>query len=153
MQTMTPPDSPSPSESEGLPPPDPEVRAKSQRRRYTAEYKRRIVEEVNACSDRSEVGALLRREGLYSSLLSQWRRQAKEDPIDGLKPKKRGPKPKHSTPEQKRIAELEQQVRQLERGKARVEAKLKRADLMLDLQKKVSEILGVPLAAPPESDS
>ena len=60
--------------------------------------------------------------------------------------------PMHSTPEQKRIAELEKQVRQLERGKAKVEAKLKRADLMLDLQKKVSKILGIPLAPLPESD-
>ncbi len=148
MQTMTPQQS---NESEGSLP-DPEVVGKPQRRRFSAEYKRRIVEEANSCTEPGEIGALLRREGLYSSLLSQWRRQAKEGSIAGLKPKRRGRKPKHSTPEQKRIAELEKENRQLERGKAKVEAKLKRANLMLDLQKKVSEILGIPLAAPPESD-
>ena len=149
MKPMTTP--PEELSSESVPP-DPEVVEKPQRRRFSAKYKRRIVEEANACTEPGEIGALLRREGLYSSVLSQWRRQAKRGSLAGLKPKKRGRKPKHRTPEQKRIAELEKQVRQLERGKAKVEAKLKRADLMLDLQKKVSEILGIPLASPPESD-
>ena len=126
-------------------PPDPEVVEKPKRRRFTADFKQRLLDQADACKEPGEVGALLRREGLYSSHLAAWRRQRKE----GLKPKKRGRKGK--TPEQKRVAELEKQVRQLQRENARVEAKLKRADLMLDLQKKVSEILGIPLS-PPESD-
>ncbi len=113
-------------------PPDPEVVEKPKRRRFTADYKQRILDEADTCKEPGEVGALLRREGLYSSHLAAWRRQRK----DGLKPKKRGRKGK--TPEQKRIAELEKQLKKSEREKARLEAKLQRADLMLDLQKKVS---------------
>ena len=145
MKTMT-------ESEDDLVPPDPEVVAGTVRRQFSAAYKRRIVEEAEACTEPGQIGALLRREGLYSSLLSLWRRKVKRSSLAGLEPQKRGRKPKHSTPDQKRVAELEKQVRQLERENARVEAKLKRADLMLDLQKKVSEILGIPLAPPPESD-
>ncbi len=126
-------------------PPNPEVVEKPKRRRFTADYKRRILDKADACKEPGELGALLRREGLYSSYLSAWRTQRDQ----GLKPKKRGRKGK--TPEQKRVAELEKQLKKSERERARLEAKLKRADLMLELQKKVSEILGIPLN-PPESD-
>lgn len=142
MQTMT--RQPSNSRN-GRIPPDPEVTAKPKRRQFTAEDKQRILEEADACSAPGEVGALLRREGLYSSHLTSWRRQRDK----GLEPKKRGRKGK--TADQKRVAELEAQLKRAEREKARLEAKLKRADLMLDLQKKVSEILGIPLSQP-ESD-
>ncbi|RMG17529.1 MAG: hypothetical protein D6731_03960 [Planctomycetota bacterium] len=140
-----------PASGNGAVRPDPEVVEKPKRRKFTAEYKRRIVAEAEACTKPGEVGALLRREGLYSSVLSSWRRQAKAGAADSLTPKKRGRKPKHKTPEEKRIAELEKETARLRREKAKLEAKLKRADMMLDLQKKVSEILGIPLN-PPETD-
>ncbi len=126
-------------------PPDPEVVEKPKRRQFRAAFKRRILEEADTCKEPGELGALLRREGLYSSHLSSWRRQRDK----GLEPKKRGRKGK--TPEQKRVAELEKQLKKAEREKAQFEAKLKRADLMLDIQKKCSELLGIPLS-PPESD-
>ena len=144
MQTMTHRQT-DPTAGNGAVPPDPEVVEKPKRRRYTADYKQRILDEADACKEPREVGALLRREGIYSSHLSSWRRQRNL----GLKPKKRGRKGK--SPEQKRISELEKQLKTSKREKARLEAKLKRADLMLDLQKEVSEILGIPLN-PPESD-
>lgn len=151
MKTMThPPTNPASGNGASVPP-DPEVVEKPRRRQFTAEYKRRIVAEAEACTEPGEIGALLRREGLYSSVLSLWRRQAKAKGLDGLATKKRGRKPKHKTPEQRRIAELEQENARLQREQSKLEAKLKRADLMLDLQKKVSEILGIPLS-PPESD-
>lgn len=148
MKTMN-PRQPDPTSDAEPALPDPEVTEKPKRRQFTAEYKRRILAEADACAEPGEVGALLRREGLYSSHLSSWRKQRDQ----GLKPKKRGRKGK--TPEQKRIAELEKQLKKAEREKARLEAKLHRADLMLDLQKKVSEILGIPLSQPEidESDS
>lgn len=128
------------------PPRDPEVVEKPRRRKFTADYKKRILKEAEASKEPGQVGALLRREGLYSSHLSEWRRQRD---VQGLEPQKRGRKGK--TADQRRVAELEQQLKRSEREKARLEAKLKRADLMLDLQKKVSEILGIPLS-PLESD-
>jgi len=145
MQTMS-HRKPDATNGEGRVPRDPEVVEKPRRRQFTAEYKKRILKEAEACREPGEVGALLRREGLYSSHLSAWRRQRDRQ---GLQPQKRGRKGK--TPDQKRVAELEAQLRRAEREKARLEAKLKRADLMLDLQKKVSEILGIPLS-PLESD-
>ena len=132
-------------------PPNPEVVEKPKRRRFTAKYKRRIVEAADACTKPGEIGALLRREGLYSSVLSSWRQQAKNGSLAGLSPKKRGRKPKHRTPAEKRVAELEKQVRQLEQEKARVEAKLKQANIIIGVQKKLSSILEIPLN-PPESD-
>ncbi len=126
-------------------PPDPEVVEKPKRRRFTADYKQRILDETAACTEPGEVGALLRREGLYSSHLAAWRRQRK----DGLKPKKRGRKGK--TPEQKRVAELENQLKKAERERAKLEAKLKRADEIIAFQKKVASLLDIPLNRP-ESD-
>jgi len=108
------------------PPPDPEVVEKPKRRTFRAKYKLRIIEEADACKDSGAVGALLRREGLYSSHLTLWRRQRKEGALSALKPKKRGRKGKAQTPEAKRIAELERQLQGLERDKRRLEAKLQR---------------------------
>ncbi|MBL4845276.1 MAG: transposase [Planctomycetes bacterium] len=130
-------------------PPDPEVLAKPQRRRYSADYKLRILKETDACTKPGEIGAILRREGLYSSILSSWRRQREA----GLKPQKRGRKPKLADPQEKRIKALERQNRALEFEKSKLEARLKRADLMLDLQKKCSEILGVSFPPPPNNEN
>jgi len=131
------------------PPPDPEVVEKPKRRTFPAKYKLRILEAADACKDSGAVGALLRREGLYSSHLALWRRQRKEGALSALKPKKRGRKGKAQTPEAKRIAELERQLQGVERDKRRLEAQLQRAALMLEIQKKTSELLGIPLDPPP----
>ena len=88
-----------------------------------------------------------------ASHLSSWRRQYRKGAQSGLKPKKRGRKGKSQTPEAKRIAELERRLKGVEREKRRLEAKLKRADLMLEIQKKVSELLGIPLDQPPSDGS
>ena len=132
-------------------PPDPEVVQKPKRRKFSAEYKRRIVAEAEACTKPGEIGALLRREGLYSSVLSSWRRQVKAKGTDSLAPQKRGRKPKHKTPEQRRLAELEKENARLQREQAKLEAKLKRADQIIAFQKKVASLLEIPLN-PPESD-
>ncbi len=128
-------------------PPDPEVVEKPKRRRFTADYKQRILDEADACKEPGEVGALLRREGLYSSHLAAWRRQRRE----GLKPKKRGRKGK--TPEQKRVAELEKENVRLQRQKAKLEAKLKQADEIIAFQKKVASLLNIPLNRPENDGS
>lgn len=145
MQTMT--HRQRPESGNGSVPPDPEVPEKPKRRQFTAEYKRRILEEADACTEPGEVGALLRREGLYSSHLSSWRRQREQ----GLTPKKRGRKGK--TPEQKRVAELEKQLQKAEREKAKLEAKLKEADQIIAFQKKVASLLDIPLNRPESDES
>lgn len=134
-------------------PPDPEVVEKPKRRTFPAEYKLRILAEADACTEPGAVGALLRREGLYSSHFTSWRRQRKEGALAALKPKKRGRKGKAQTAEAKRIAELERKLQAVERDKRRLEAKLKRADLLLEIQKKASELLGIPLDPPPSEGS
>lgn len=115
--------------------PDPEVAARPKRRQFTAEYKLRIVREADACKGLGEIGALLRREGLYSSHLVVWRRQREEAAQAQLKARKRGPKAKLKDP----------RVKQLERENARLQRQLKRVELLLDIQKKAGEILGIPL--------
>jgi transposase len=122
--------------------PEVEVLAKAERRRFTAEYKRKILKEADACTKPGELGALLRREGLYSSLLATWRAASRRGELDGLSPKKRGPKGKTRDVRDKRIAELERENRRLKRRAARAEA-------LIEVQKKLSEILGIDL---PESD-
>lgn len=113
-----------------------EVSEKAKRRRFTAEYKVRILREAERCKSPGQVGALLRREGLYSSLLSEWRRQRDRAAKASLKATRRGPKPHAVDP----------RIRQLEREKARLERRLAQAEAIIDIQKKVSEILGIPLA-------
>jgi transposase-like protein len=115
--------------------PDPAVEAKAKRRRFTAEYKLRILREVERAKESGEVGAILRREGLYSSLLSVWRRDRDRVAKTGLAARKRGPKAKVVDP----------RIKQLEREKARLERKLKQAETIIAFQKKVAEILGIPL--------
>ena len=115
--------------------PDPEVPAKVQRRRFSVEYRLRIVKQADACKKPGEVGALLRREGLYSSLLVNWRRQREEGALVSLRARKRGPTPRRIDP----------RVKQLEAENARLQRKLQKADTIITVQKKVAEILGIPL--------
>ena len=114
---------------------DPEVVAKPKRRRFSAEYRLKILKQADACKAPGELGALLRREGLYSSLLSTWRRQREQGALAALQARKRGPKPKAVDP---RIKEQEKQI-------ARLQRKLKQAEMIIEVQKKVHEILGIPL--------
>lgn len=118
--------------------PDPETLEKPKRRRYTAQYKKRILEELDSFTKPGQKGALLRREGLYSSTVANWRKQRNEAGFASLKPKKRGPKSCKNPSEQKRIKELERENRKLQK-------KLDRANLLLDIQKKISQLTGIPL--------
>jgi transposase len=119
-----------------------EVLAKAERRRFTAEYKRKVLKEAEACTKPGELGALLRREGLYSSLLTTWRAARRRGELAGLSSRKRGPKAKVRDVRDKRITELERENRRL---KARAE----RAEALVEVQKKLSQLLGIDL---PESD-
>ena len=112
---------------------DPEVKVKPERRRFTAEYKLRILKEADNCTGPRQIGALLRREGLYSSNLTQWRLQRAEGVLQALTPRKRGPK---VDPLAEENAALRQRV-------DRLEAELKRAETIIEVQKKVSELLGL----------
>jgi len=114
--------------------PDPEVVVKAQRRQFSAEYKRRILQEADTCTQRGEVGALLRREGLYSSHLNTWRHQRVRGELQGLTPAKRGRKADPQAAENARL------LRETERLKAQ----LARAELIIEVQKKVSQLLGLP---------
>jgi transposase-like protein len=114
--------------------PDPEVVVKAQRRRFTAEYKRRILQEADAWTQHGEIGALLRREGLYSSHLNTWRRQRARGELQGLTPAKRGRK---TDPHAAEIVRLQRETE-------RLQAQLARAELIIDVQKKVSQLLGLP---------
>ena len=122
-------DSSSPSPT----PPDPEVVPQRRRRSFTAEYRLRILKEADACIQPGEIGALLRREGLYSSHLVDWRRQREMGALQGLSPK-RGPKPKHPA---------EAEVARLRERNAKLEAELAKARLVIEVQGKVSALLGV----------
>ena len=123
-------------EREALPipsgrPPDPEVTVRHARRRFTPRYKLEILRRADACPQPGQVGELLRKEGLYSSHLVTWRRQREE----GLTPKKRGRKAERVDP---RVKKLAQENRRLVR-------RLQRAEAIIDFQKKVHELLGIPL--------
>ncbi len=118
--------------------PDPEVTERAKRRRFTAEYKLGILRQADACKRDGDLGALLRREGLYSSHLVTWRRQRDEVAKAGLKARKRGPKAKAVDP----------RVKQLERENVRLRRRLEEAEMIIDFQKKLSELLGIPLKAP-----
>ena len=105
--------------------PDPEVPAKIQRRRFTAAYRLRIVRQADACKKLGEVGALLRREGLYASHLTTWRHQREQGELVAGRARKRGPKP------------LDPRVKQLDGENRRLQRKLQRAETIITLQKKV----------------
>ena len=123
--------------------PDPEVPAKATRRRFTSEYKLRILKEADACTD---LGALLRREGLYSSNLTSWRKQMDRGVLTALSPKKRGRKESVRNP-------LQTENEKLQKENARLTKRLKRAELIIDIQKKAAQILGIPLSTPEEGEN
>ena len=114
--------------------PDPEVVPKAKRRKFSAEYKRRILEEADNCTESGQIGALLRREGLYSSHLSTWRRQRDQGLVRALGPKKRG---------RKRKDELEREVAKLQRENEQLQSRLEQAETIIEVQKKLSRLLGL----------
>lgn len=118
---------------------DPEVLEKASRRRFTAKYKISILEQVDQCKEPKQIGALLRREGLYSSNLTTWRRQRESGALEALAPRKRGRKAKPRDERAQRMAELEREVEHLRQ-------KLTQAETIIDVQKKVSSLLGIPLS-------
>src|SRR5882724_1724612 len=126
---------------------DPEVVAKPKRRTYTAEYKQRILEEAEvAAATRGGLGALLRREGLYSSLLAYWRRERADGILEALTPRKRGPKSTRNP--------MDEENQKLRRQNARLAEDLRKAHIIIDVQKKVAALLGNPIAEPdPEEKS
>ena len=121
---------------------DPEVLEKPKRRRFTATEKLRILERADACTREGEIGALLRSEGLYSSNLSNWRRQRDSGALAGLAPHKRGPKPDPTNEQTKQMVELK-------RENERLRERLAQAETIIEVQKKVSSLLGIPLNQPP----
>ena len=124
-------------------PPNPEVWDKAVRRRFTAEYKLRILTLADSCTEAGSMGALLRREGLYASNLNTWRHQRERGVLSGLTPKKRGRKESVRDP---LVAENEK----LRRENERITKRLRQAEIIIDVQKKVSQILGIQLATPEE---
>ena len=114
---------------------NPEVLEKAKRRRFDAAYKLRVLEEAERCSEPGQLGELLRREGLYSSHLTTWRRQRDEGALQGLGPKKRGRKPKRKDP-------MALEVERLRRENQRLSERLRQAETIIEVQKKVSEMLG-----------
>jgi transposase-like protein len=122
--------------------PDPEVVAKAKRRTFTAEYKLSILREAEAAAGtRGGIGVLLRREGLYSSLLATWRRERANGILQALTPQKRGPKSKRNP--------LEEENLKLRRQMGQLTEKLRKAEIIIDVQKKVAALLGRPI---PEQD-
>ena len=124
--------------------PDPEVAATAKRRRFSAEYKLSILAQVESCREQGEIGALLRREGLYSSHLSKWRQQQQRGALAGLTPKKRGRKPTANP--------LAEQYRSLQTENARLKRQLQQAETIIDVQKKVSTLLGIQLPETPTDE-
>jgi len=126
--------------------PETEVRERAVRRRFMAEYKLRILKEAESCTERGQLGALLRREGLYSTNLITWKHQMEKGTLDALSPRKRGPKAKRPDPLARRNAELERENQKLKK-------KLRQAETIIDVQKKISEILQIPLNGNGEMNS
>ena len=123
-----------------IPRSNPEVVAQAKRRRFTAEYKLRILQEVDAAKGSGGVGALLRREGLYSSLLATWRREREAGMRQALSPHKRGPKSKYDP--------VVEENKKLQRENQRLVEQLRRAEIVIDVQKKVAALLGHPIEDP-----
>jgi len=118
--------------------PDPEVETRPKRRRFTAEYKARILREAERCTKPGEIGALLRREGLYASHLITWRRQREKDGVAGLS-RKRGRKADPESGSARKIA-------QLEGANRRLSEKLRKAEIIIEFQKKMAELWASPKA-------
>ncbi len=116
-----------------------EVTAKAQRRRFPAAEKLRVLREADRCTKPGELSALLRREGLYSSHLSTWRAARSRGELAGLTPRRRGPHAKPMDPRDKKLVEQGREI-------ARLQARLERAEGLIAVQKKVAQLLGIPLA-------
>ena len=116
-----------------------EVLAKAQRRRFTVEYKRRILKEADRCLRPGEIGALLRREGLYASALTAWRAARERGEIAGLASKPRGSRARRVDPRDRKIAVQEREI-------AGWKARAQRAEALVEIQKKFSEMVGIPFS-------
>jgi transposase len=121
------------------------VTSKAKRRRFTADYKRKVLQEAEACTEPGQVGSLLRREGLYSSHLVVWRQARERGELEGLAPKKRGPKAQEPNPLARELAAKEREI-------ARLKAENAKLQIICEVQKKVSLLLGVTLPTIPEDD-
>ena len=124
----------------GSKPADPEVVERAARRRFTPQYKLRILRAAGQCSTPGEVGALLRREGLYSSNLSAWRKQRDSGALASMSATKRGRRAK--------LSEQDKELERLRRDNERLRGKLVQAEKIIEVQKKLSEVLGVSLDTP-----
>ena len=130
------------SEVEGWP--DPEVAGRPVMRHFSAEYKRRVVEEAAGCQP-GELGSMLRREGIYSSALSRWRKQYAAGVLSGLSAQAPGHKPRPADALAAELARVERENRRLKR-------QLEKAELIITFQKKACELLGITPGAPPAED-
>jgi transposase-like protein len=113
--------------------PDPEVSLDARRRHYTAEYKQRILDEIDQVQEPGQIGAILRREGLYSQIISKWRQQRQQGRLNGSQDRKRGPRPQPEAAELKRLRAENEHLR----------TRLKQAETVIEVQKKVSQLLGL----------
>ena len=125
---------------------NPEVFEKPRKRRFTAEYKLKILGEADACKDDGEIGTVLRREGIYSSYLTAWRRQREEGTLGALGPKKRGRKSKRTDP-------LAAEVQKLKKENQKLKKRLMQTETIIEVQKKMSEALEIPLKSPEEEEN
>ena len=124
--------------------PDPEVTPKAKRRSFSAPYKKKILAEVEAAAGSGGIGGILRREGIYSSTLTSWRKE-RDAAIEGAFARKRGPEPKRNP----FTAENEK----LRRQNQRLQEELRKAEIIIDVQKKVALLLGRPLPPVPDSEN
>ena len=131
--------------SAGAAPPDSEVAAVAKRRRFSSAEKRRILAQADRSTERGELGALLRRERIFSSMLASWRKQRDQAEQAALAPKKRGRKPDAAVAERRRVAPVNREV-------VRLRAELARAHAIIDVQKKLGTVLGLPTAEESELD-
>jgi transposase-like protein len=120
---------------------NPELTGSRKRRTFTAKDKLRILAETDAAAGSGDIGSILRREGVYSSVLHRWRRQRDSGTLNALSPAKRGPKPVDISPDA-------EDNRRLRTENARLKERLARAETIIDFQKKVSELLAIPLSLP-----
>ena len=120
------------------PRPNPEVSARAKRRTYTGEYKQKVLAEADAARGSGEIGAVLRRHGLYSSHLTKWRQERKSGILEGLAPQKRGPKSKASP--------LAAENQKLRRDNERLTERLRKAEIVIDVQKTAATLLGLAIA-------
>ncbi len=125
--------------------PNPEVPDRPTRRRFPAAYKLKIVQEADRCDKSGQICALLRREGLYSSQLTAWRKLRDKGALHGLSSKKRGPKPPPRNPHEKEMKQMQREISYLQK-------KLAKAEAIIDFQKKVHDLLGIPLKEMSEDD-